>query len=155
MSADRLGDPPPAGLYADHRDRLRRIAYLMTGQREAAEEIVHDAFARTHGRWDAIDAPGAYLRAVVVNLCQDWRRRVVLERERTPRRPAEPVPPPEIDETWALLAGLPQEQRVALVLRYYEDLPVDTIARVVGCPPATVRTRIHRALAKLRREMTP
>ena len=41
------------------------------------------------------------------------------------------------------------------MLRYYEDLPVDEIAQVMGCRPATARTRIHRALAKLREEMTP
>jgi RNA polymerase sigma factor (sigma-70 family) len=44
---------------------------------------------------------------------------------------------------------------MVLVLRYYEDLAVDAIAQIVGCRPATVRTRIHRALSKLRKEMTP
>ena len=62
---------------------------------------------------------------------------------------------PEVDETWDRLATLPRDQRVALVLRYYEDLPDHEIAEVMGCAPATVRTRIHRALAKLREEMTP
>jgi RNA polymerase sigma factor (sigma-70 family) len=75
-------------------------------------------------------------------------------RAREPRS-ADRVEPPEIDETWDLLATPPRDQRVALVLRYYEDLPVDEIARVTGCRPATARTRIHRALAKLREEMTP
>jgi RNA polymerase sigma factor (sigma-70 family) len=65
------------------------------------------------------------------------------------------VEPPEIDETWEQLAALPRDQRVALVLRYYEDLPDDEIAAVMGCRPATVRTRIHRALTRLRKEMTP
>ena len=62
---------------------------------------------------------------------------------------------PELDETWALLDRLPRDQRVALVLRYYEDLPVDEIAQVMDCRPGTVRTRIHRALTALRKEMTP
>jgi DNA-directed RNA polymerase specialized sigma24 family protein len=62
---------------------------------------------------------------------------------------------PEIDETWERLAMLPRDQRVALVLRFYEDLPDAEIARVMDCRPATVRTRIHRALTVLRKEMTP
>jgi RNA polymerase sigma factor (sigma-70 family) len=77
-----------------------------------------------------------------------------MAREREPRVGGL-VDPPEIDETWTLLASLPHDQRVALVLRFYEDLPVDEIAAVMGCRPATVRTRIHRALTKLRKEMTP
>ena len=144
-----------ARVYAAERTRLVRLAYLMTGSREAAEEVVHDAFARTHARWAGIEEPAPYLRVTVVNLCQTWRRRAVLERERTPRPPRDHVPPPEVDETWELLERLPPDQRVALVLRYYEDLPFDEVARIVGCPPATVRTRVHRALLRLRREMTP
>jgi len=141
-------------LYRSQRDRLRRVAYLMTGQSAVAEEIVHDAFLRIHGRWDTIDVPGAYLRRTVVNLCLAWRGRTALARERTPR-PPDRVDPPELDETWALLERLTREQRVALVLRYYEDLPDGEIARIMGCRPATVRTRIHRALKALREEMTP
>jgi RNA polymerase sigma factor (sigma-70 family) len=144
-------------LYASHRDRLRRLAYLMTGQREAADEIVHDAFARVQRRWDGIDSPAAYVRVTVVNLCLNWRRHAAIERERTPRplRADAVVPPPEIDETWDALARLPHDQRVAVVLRYYEDLPIDAIAQAMDCPAATVRTRIHRALSKLRQEMMP
>jgi len=143
-----------ARLYREQRDRLRRLAYLMTGEREVAEEIVHDAFVRVHRRWDSIDTPPAYLRKTVVNLCLAWRSRTAMARERT--LPTDDrVDPPELDETWALLARLSREQRVALVLRYYEDLPDEEIARVMGCRPATVRTRIHRALSSLRKEMTP
>lgn len=146
-----------AHLYASHRDRLRRVAYLMTGQREAAEEIVHEAFARVHRRWASIDLPAAYLRTAVVNLCLNWRRHAAIERERTPRprQIDDVVSPPEIDETWDALARLPHDQRVAVVLRYYEDLSVDAIAQVMDCPAATVRTRIHRGISKLRQEMTP
>lgn len=143
-----------SALYRDHRDRLRRTAYLMVGQAAVAEEIVHDAFVRVHDRWDRLDAPGAYLRRTVVNLCLAWRQRDTMARERLPRPPAA-LDPPEIDETWDRLARLSREQRVAVVLRYYEDLPMDEIARIMGCRTATVRTRIHRALTSLRKEMTP
>ena len=144
-----------AALYRDQADALRRVAYLMTGVREVAEEVVQDAFVRIHGRWASLDTPGAYLRTTVLHLCLDWQRRTVTERQHTTTRRVErQVLPPEVDETWDDLARLPQDQRVALVLRYYEDLPMDEIARLMGCPTATVRTRIHRAIARLRREMT-
>jgi RNA polymerase sigma factor (sigma-70 family) len=141
-------------VYRSERNRLRRLAYLMTGQSAVAEELVHDAFVRLHQRWDTVDVPAAYLRTTLVHLCLAWRERTAMGRAREPRS-ADRVEPPEIDETWELLATLPRDQRVALVLRYYDDLPVDEIARVMGCRPATARTRIHRALAKLRKEMTP
>jgi RNA polymerase sigma-70 factor (ECF subfamily) len=60
---------------------------------------------------------------------------------------------PEIDETWRLLASLSSEQYVVLVLRYYEDLSHQDIARIIGRPPATVRTRVRRGLRALRKEL--
>jgi RNA polymerase sigma factor (sigma-70 family) len=150
-------DDEIARLYEEQRNRMRRVAYLMVGGREDAEEIVHDAFSKVAARWRSIDRPAAYLRTSVVNLCLEWRRRADVARRHAPAPAAEAfaVAPPEIDETWALLERLPRNQRVALVLRFYEDLPLDEVARVMGCRPATARTRIHRALAQLRKEMTP
>lgn len=143
-------------LYRSHRDRLRRVAYLMTGQAAVAEELVHDAFVQLHQRWEAIEVPAAYLRTTLVRLCLAWRDRAAMGRAREPRTGTSAwTEVPEVDETWDRLATLPRDQRVALVLRYYEDLPDHEIAEVMGCAPATVRTRIHRALAKLREEMTP
>lgn len=147
-------DDDMARTYTEQRDRLRRVAYLMTGRREDAEEIVQDAFARAAGRWESLETPAAYLRTSVVNLCLEWRRRADVARRHSELAPVLGVSEPEIDETWALLARLPHEQRVAVVLRFYEDLPIDAIATAMSCRPATVRTRIHRALARLRKEMT-
>jgi RNA polymerase sigma factor (sigma-70 family) len=156
VSTETDVEPPDLDrLYRSERDRLRRLAYLMTGRLHVADEVVHDAFVRLHPRLDRIDAPAAYLRATVVNLCLEWRRRAALAREREPRPAREWAEPPEIDETWRLLARLPAQQRAVVVLRFYEDLPLAAIAEVLGCRPATVRTRLHRALAKLRKEMTP
>lgn len=143
-----------ARLYLSQRDRLRRLAYLMTGDADAADDVVQDAFARTQPRLDAVANP-EYLRTTVTNLCLSWRRSRAMARQRVPQPDRTSVDPPEIDETWALLVRLPAEQRVALVLRYYEDLAHDDIAELMGCRPGTVRSRIHRALATLRKEMTP
>jgi RNA polymerase sigma factor (sigma-70 family) len=142
-------------LYRSERDRLRRLAYLMTGHLHVADEIVHDAFVRLQPRLAGVAAPPAYLRVTVVNLCLGWRRRTAMARERDPRPDRAWADPPEIDETWDLLARLPDDQRAVLVLRFYEDLPIADIAAVLGCRPSTARSRLHRALAKLRKEMTP
>ncbi|MGH9260341.1 MAG: RNA polymerase sigma factor [Acidimicrobiales bacterium] len=85
-------------LYKTQRDRLRRIAYLMTGQQAVAEEIVHDAFLRIHERLGAIDTPAAYLRTTVVHLCLAWRSRAALAARRTPPS-NDTVELPKLDET--------------------------------------------------------
>jgi RNA polymerase sigma factor (sigma-70 family) len=140
-------------LYPSVAPRLRRVAYLMVGQAEIAEEIVHEAFARTYHRLASVDAPAAYLRTTVVNLCLSWRGRRALEQRHRPQGRTI-VELPEVDETWGLLSRLPRRQRVAVILRYYEDLPFDRIAAIIGCRPATVRSLVHRAIASLRKDMT-
>lgn len=150
------GAPGLEAVYAAHRDRLRRLAYLLTGRREVAEDLVQEAFVRLHQHWDTVDAPAGYVRTVLSRLCADWRRRSALAgtHERW-LAPGASVPDPELDETWALLDRLPADQRAVLVLRFYEDLSVEDTAAALGCRSATVRTRTHRALARLRKEMTP
>jgi RNA polymerase sigma factor (sigma-70 family) len=68
-----------------------------------------------------------------------------------------PEPPdvgiPDIDETWDALTRLSPDRRVVLVLRFYEDLTHAQIAELLECPEATVRTRLHRGLADLRKEI--
>jgi RNA polymerase sigma factor (sigma-70 family) len=59
----------------------------------------------------------------------------------------------ERDAILRVVAALPPRQRAAVVLRYYEDLPDDEIADLLGCRPVTVRSLISRALATLRRSL--
>jgi RNA polymerase sigma factor (sigma-70 family) len=61
---------------------------------------------------------------------------------------------PELDELWQVLAGLPPRRRAALVLRYYEDLAIDEIARLLECQPGTVSSLLHRGLADLRKVLS-
>lgn len=143
-----------ADLYRSHGDHFRRVAYLATGSREAAEDLVQEAYLRVQQRWDELDVPAAYLRVVLVNLCMAWNGRSAMERERIVAARGQVIEAPEIDETWGLLTDLPRDQRVVLVLRYYDDLSTEEIARILGINPGTVRTRIHRALSKLRREQS-
>ena len=136
-------------VYRERSRDLVRLAYLLTGQSAVAEEIVQDAFVASHRTIDRVRDPYAYVRAAVVNRCYSWGRRLKLERE---RRPA-PPDPAELgaDEMWDALLTLSERQRTAIVLRFYEDMPDERIAEVLGCRPGTVRTAIHRGLGALRK----
>jgi RNA polymerase sigma factor (sigma-70 family) len=136
-------------LYRLHAPRMIALASLMCGSRAVAEDLVHDAFAATLPKFDEVESPAAYLRAAVVNRCLAWRGRQAVERERRPPPRSEREEPPDT-EMLDLLRQLPLDQRVALVLRFYEDLPGEQIALVMNQRPATVRSHIHRGLAALK-----
>ena len=99
-----------ADLYRAQYGPMVRLAHLLTGSNSVAEELVQDAFVRVHGKWDQIDAPGAYLRTAVVNACRSHHRRRVLERTRRPQLTGEATAPAH-DELWDALARLSYRQR--------------------------------------------
>lgn len=137
-------------VFREERRALTRLAFLLTGDRDSAEDVMQTAFAAVHSRWDNIDDPPAYLRRVVVNQAKDFHRR----RYRQPPIPVEAVTQiPEIDETWAELRRLPDRQREVVVLRFYEDMPLTEIAQLLDRPPGTIRSELHRALNRLRRTL--
>ena len=137
---------------------LLRFAYLVTGDHSRAEEAVQDALLAACPRWRRIsrlEDPEAYLRRSIVNAdISRWRR----TRRETPVADAttrDVVPDvggtvAEQQAAWTLCQSLPPKQRAAIVLRYYEGLPHATIAEILDCSPATVRSQIHHALASLR-----
>jgi RNA polymerase sigma-70 factor (sigma-E family) len=153
-------DTPPAvpawsaelvAVYERHFASLARMAYLVSGRADRAEELVQDAFVRTHQAGERVRDPLPYVRTAVLNGCRSFGRRQKLERDRTPP-PPDPVPL-GADELWDALATLTDRQRAAIVLRFYLDLPDAEIAVALGCREATVRTSVHRGLAKLRKEI--
>jgi RNA polymerase sigma-70 factor (sigma-E family) len=138
-------------LYRERYEPMVRLAHLMVGSQAVAEDLVQDAFVSVHRSWARATNPPAYLRAAVVNGCRSWGRRRSLELLRRPA-PAEPSGL-VADEMWDVLRTLPARQRAAIVLRFYEDLPDDEIATLLGCKVATVRTAVFRGLEKLRKEV--
>jgi RNA polymerase sigma-70 factor (sigma-E family) len=153
----RLGE-----LYRVHAPDGVRLAYLLTGNRALAEDLVQEAFVRLHGRFRDLRDPGAfewYLRRTIVNLVRSHFRRVRVERayiaargrERVPA--AEPSDPGTREELWRALLELPERQRTAIVLRYYEDLSEARTAEVMGCPVGTVKSLVSRGTDRLRRIM--
>jgi RNA polymerase sigma-70 factor (sigma-E family) len=142
---------------------LLRFAYLLTGDRHLAQDLVQEVLVRAHRRWERIerlDMPDAYLRKAILRQYLSWRRRRASSEivvAAIPDRGDGHDPAGEAaerDEMWSLLATLPRAQRAVLVLRYYEDLPDDEIARLTGCSPTTVRVHAFRALARLRESLT-
>lgn len=128
---------------------LVRLAFLLTGSTAIGEDLVQEAFVSLLRRWETVNNPRAYVRACVVNGAKGHLRRRAVERRHL-LDPPRPVASPEIDEMWDLLAGLSPRRRAALVLRFYEDLPIAEIAKVMGVRPGTVKSLIHRGLESLR-----
>jgi RNA polymerase sigma-70 factor (sigma-E family) len=151
-----------AELYRRHADGARRLAYLLTGDAALAEDLVQDAFVRLAGRLAHLRDPAAfeaYLRRTVVNLANSHFRHRRVERaylEREANRPVghgAPGGPEERDELWTALQTLPERQRAAIVLRYYEDLTERDIADVLRCRQGTVKSLLSRGLVAMREEI--
>lgn len=140
--------------YREQRLPLLRLAFLVSGSREDAEDIVQAVFTAAHARWDRIEDPGAYLHRAVVNRAKEHHRTRL--RHLRLRPPPDPLVTrdPEIDETWQLIRRLSGTQRAVVVLHFYEDLPLAEIAQLLGRPAATVRSDLRRALAKLKKELS-
>jgi len=139
---------------------LLRFAYLLTGDRHRAEDLVQEVLAKVHQRWTRIErAEGAefYVRTALVRQNISWWRR----RSARSEQPVAEVPDSTVsddgeqalaarDEMWALLATLPRRQRAVLVLRFYEDMSEADIAASLGVTLGTVKSQCARALAALR-----
>ena len=150
-----------ADLYVRHVPAANRLAFLLTGDRSHAEDLVHDAFVRCVGRFGhlrAHEAFDAYLRRTIVNLHTSRLRRVRLERdwlskEAARSAPGETATMPDVagrEDMWRRLGTLPPRQRAVLVLRYYEDLSERETADALRCSVAAVKSLTARAASALR-----
>jgi len=137
---------------------LLRTAYLMTGQRQDAEDLLQTALAKTLVSWRRVreaDNPEAYVRRLMLNTRTSlWRRnRHDATIAALPDRadPADPYAGTDLHEAlWAALGTLGNRQRAVLVLRYYEGLSEAEIADTLGISVGTVKSQASRALATLR-----
>ena len=138
---------------------LLRTAYLLTGSRADAEDLLQTALAKTYLSWDRIreqEALDGYVRRIMVNTQTSWWRRRKVDEHPTdvlPERGGGRDDAADLDlhdALWSALAGLPKRQRAMVVLRYYEDLSEAETARVLGVSVGTVKSTTSRALAKLR-----
>jgi RNA polymerase sigma-70 factor, ECF subfamily len=152
------GDDAFGSAMAEEGARLARLAFYLCGDRTRAEDLVAEAFAAAWPRWSAgrIDNLVPYLRRSVINLAAKERRRwfVVFQHN---ERAGPPSPAPGADERlWVqvdlarALTSLPPARRVAVVLRYLEDMGEAEIAALLGVAPGTVKSRLSRGLETLR-----
>ena len=146
-------------LYRTHALGLTRLAFIVLGDRHAAEDVVQEAFCGLFRAWDRLPDGSntvGYLRASVLNGCRTALRR----QKRIPRPLGVPAAPSadaaamvgeEQRAAVAALRRLPPRQREALVLRYYADLPEYETALAMGVSRGTVKSTTARALAALGR----
>jgi RNA polymerase sigma-70 factor (sigma-E family) len=135
---------------------LLRTAYLLTGDRASAEDLVQTALVKAYRHWGRITAAGspeAYVRRIMVNERRTWWRR---NRGRelvggVPERPArdELSAVDDRDAMWRAVLALPPRTRAVLVLRYWEDLSEAETAVALGCSVGTVKSQASRGLRKL------
>ena len=145
-------------LYVRHTPAAVRLAFLITGDADLAQDIAHDAFLRSVGRFRHLRQPEAfeaYLRRAVVNTCTSHFRHRKVEaaylrgQARHPARVDEPDHGRR-DELRTALWALPARQRAAVVLRYYADLSEQQAGESLGCSAAAVRSMVARAMETLR-----
>ncbi|MFI7446401.1 SigE family RNA polymerase sigma factor [Nonomuraea sp. NPDC049714] len=136
-------------------DRLLRTAYLLTHDWAIAEDLLQESLAKAWFAWPGVDEPESYVRRVLVTTYTSWWRRRwrrELPSDSLPDTPSVDALPD--DELWDAVGRLPAKQRAVIVLRFYEDLPVAEVARLVGCGTGTVKSQTAKALAKLRVDET-
>ncbi len=155
-------DTVVAWLFEQEGVALVRMARLFTDDRNAAEDLVQEAFIRLHKSAHRIrsqDKAAAYLRSIVINLARDHNRRGLMSLRHQEAIPAAASPEvPEdrlvLDEEQVLLLdevrGLSPRQRDCILLRFYLELSEREIATVLGISPNSVKTHCRRALASLR-----
>ena len=147
--ADELDD-----LFRDQYPALVRLAVAMTGDRDTAEDLAQEAFARAWPRIPRLRDPSAaplYLRRTLINLARrGYQRRALDVRARLHR--ADPTSDRDVVETMTVVAALqllPARQRACVVLRFYEDLTEQATAQVLGVSVGTVKSQVHKALKRL------
>lgn len=144
------------------RDRVRRTAYLLSGDWHRADDLTQIAFVKLYGAWDRVRdhrALDAYVRSCLVRATVDesrrpWRRERAVE--------VLPETPDSFDMASVIadralvqsaLEQVPAGQRATLVLRYFEGLDVAGVAAAMGCSEGNVKSQTARGLAALKKAL--
>jgi len=140
---------------------LLRTAYLLTGDRALAEDLLQTALTKAYLSWDRVRdraAVEAYVRRILVTTATSWWRTRWRREAPSDLLPDEPGTDAtaELDDRdliWRHLCALPAQQRAVIVLRFYEDMSEAAVAALLGCSTGTVKSQTSRALATLRRRL--
>ena len=159
MSAKTASRDAEFTAYLDARQpQLLRTAYLLTGNRHNAEDLVQTSLAKLYLAWDKVQDRGSvdgYVRRIMVNENNSLWRRGWKKREYAAETLPERQVVDEYDEgargaLWDLVQTLPRKARAVVVLRYYEELSEAETAEILGISVGTVKSQASRALAALR-----
>ena len=154
--------PLPDAEFAEYmkarQDWLLGIAYLLTGDRPAAEDLVQTSLAKLYLSWDKVRDRGAidaYVRRILVNenaslWRRAWKRREVVAESVPESGRADVYDEGQRGALWEVVQSLPTRARAVVVLRYYEELSEAETAEVLGISVGTVKSQASRALAALR-----
>jgi RNA polymerase sigma-70 factor (ECF subfamily) len=144
-----------------HLDASYRLARVIVGDHAEAEDAVHDACLTAWQKWATLRDPErfeAWFGRILVNTCRNRLQRasrvrvVDVSAELGSRSPTAGDDQAAVDRRADLgvaIARLGPDDRVILALRYYRDLPIDEIGRLLGVPSGTVKSRVHNALRRL------
>lgn len=143
-----------------HHAELARLAYLVTGEAEVADDLAADALLEVWRYWDrvvAADSPVGYARGILVNLARNRIRRLGRERRGllglvplwSERAYAEDVDVPAVVDVRGALRRLPYRRRACVVLRYAFDLSEQETARTLGVTVGTVKSQTSRGVTQL------
>ena len=162
MNSDQTGF---AEFYQAARDSCLRAVAASTGDPDAAEDLVAEAFARAWAAWRTVarhPAPRAWVVRTALNAKVSWWRRrredpfPRLPEDTQPSRPAGAATEEPVDRAiMAALRRLPARQREVVALRVFLDLDTAQTARALGIAPGTVTAHLARAVATLRAELSP
>ncbi|HEY2879400.1 SigE family RNA polymerase sigma factor [Nocardioides sp.] len=151
-----------AAYLAARQPSLMRTAYLLTGNRHDAEDLVQTAFAKLYLSWDKVRNHGSidgYVRRILVNEHNSLWRRAWKKREhsaddavlhRLDQAHHDTYDDGLGDAVWDVVQTLPRKARAVVVLRYYEEMSEAETAAVLGISVGTVKSQTSRALATLR-----
>ncbi len=150
-----------AEMFSREGSSLVRLARIFCDDRNAAEDLVQEAFIRLHrsaGSIRDLERAPAFLRSIVINLARDHNRRglMSLRHQHTAKAtPSDPEPADLVmadDDSHAVLAALrllPDRQRACLVLHYYQELSIAEVAETLRISKNSVKTHCKRGLAAL------
>ncbi len=147
-----------------YRDRVFSLAFRILGEASTAEDAMQEAFLRAYTRlplYDPAQSFATWLLCLTTRVCLNTRRDRATEM-RYLEQAAKAIPPAPTPEErlyereqrrtlQRLLLRLPTSQRAAILLYYYEELPVAEVARALGVPEGTVKTWLYRGREHLRR----
>lgn len=154
-----MSDPPDFEAFVRARSTaLLRTAYLLTGDRGLAEDLLQTTLGNCYRQWKRLGGKAgaeAYVRTTLLNTyISGQRRRRVREclRDQLPEAPTQDefLTVDDRHELRTALGLLGPRARAAVVLRYYEDLPEAEVAEIMGCSIGTVKSLTSRGLSKLR-----